>query len=249
MLTDLGIPSPYELDTIDTVPCLVEHTRRLAMQGAEEGTLVWAGEQTRAKGRRAQRWDAPPGNLYCALVMRPEYPSSIATQLAYVATLSLGKALAELLEPTTLRYKWPDNILLNDAKAALVKLDGEGAAGARWEWLNIVVAVNVSSHPGLSVPLSGSVHESGSPGVSVSQILEGFTRHFLSGINRWAEFGFEPVRKAWMQRAELVDEVVVLSTDAGDVEGRFKGVGARGDLEFDCADGERRVSVAEFYGL
>lgn len=249
MLGALGVPSLYELETVDSVPCLIEHARALAMKGAEEGTLVLAGEQTRAKSRRGQPWEAPQGNLYCALVTRPEYPLSNATQLAYVAALSLGKALAELLEPTTLRYRWPDNILLNDAKAALVLLDAQSAAGGRCEWLNIVVAVNVGCHPGLSLSPASSVHASGSPNVSVTQILEGYTRHFLSNINRWAEFGFEPVRKAWIQRADLVDEEVVLSVGDADIEGRFKGVGAHGDLLFECANTERRVSVGEFYGL
>lgn len=245
----LGIPPPYELETVDRVPCLVEYARSLAIKGAEEGTLVVAGEQTRAKGRCGQPWEARQGNLYCALVTRPEDPFSRATQLAYVAALSLGKALAELLQPTTLRYKLPDNILLNDAKAALILLDAQSAAGGRCEWMNIVVAVNVASHPALALPPAGSVHESGSPDVSVTQILEGYTRHFLSNINRWAESGFESVRKSWMQRADLLDEPVVLSLEGGDIEGRFKGVGAEGDLYFECVTGERRVNVCEFYGL
>jgi len=48
-----------------------EEARRLAEEGAEEGTLVWAREQTAGRGRRGREWRSPRGNLYLSLVLRP----------------------------------------------------------------------------------------------------------------------------------------------------------------------------------
>ena len=76
-----------------------EQARDLARQGAEDGTLVWAREQTAGRGRQGREWSSPRGNLYLSLVLRPECPPREAVQLAFVA--ALGAAGPSAAPPTS----------------------------------------------------------------------------------------------------------------------------------------------------
>ena len=85
-----SLPQGFLLHRFDTVGSTNDEARRLARDGAPEGTLVWAAAQSAGRGRRGHLWQSPPGNLYLSLVMRPEGPAARAPQLGFVAALALG---------------------------------------------------------------------------------------------------------------------------------------------------------------
>ena len=67
-----SLPGGFLLHRYDTIGSTSDEARRLARDGAPEGTLVWAEAQQAGRGRRGRSWQSPPGNLYLSLVMRPE---------------------------------------------------------------------------------------------------------------------------------------------------------------------------------
>ena len=66
------LPPAYRLVALDSVGSTNAEARRLAAEGAEDGTLVWAREQSDGRGRRGRRWESPRGNLFLSLVLRPQ---------------------------------------------------------------------------------------------------------------------------------------------------------------------------------
>ena len=69
---------------------------RLATDGAAEGTVVIADEQTRGRGRLGRVWHSPPGSgLYMSVVFRPSdaAPDETAgSAVARLLTLAAGVA-------------------------------------------------------------------------------------------------------------------------------------------------------------
>ena len=59
------------LDTVDSTQSLA---KVLAQQGAEDGTLVLAGEQTAGRGRYDRSFSAAHGGVYFTLILRPGKP-------------------------------------------------------------------------------------------------------------------------------------------------------------------------------
>ena len=55
---------------------------QLARDGAVNGTVVHADQQTAGRGRLSRRWSSPPGNLYLSIVLRPEARGSDRRALA-----------------------------------------------------------------------------------------------------------------------------------------------------------------------
>ncbi len=246
------LPSQYDLVQLARVGSVMEEAANRASDGAEEGTLIWALEQHDARTRRGDRWYSPPGNLYCSLILRPEVAVDRCGQLAYVAALSAGSALAGLLSPMTgLRYGWPNDLLINDLRAGQIMLAASGGHSDPYEWLTLGVMINVEQHPPNPEPEEyNSVHASGAPEVTAVQVLEDFARYFLNWINRWAENGFEPILRQWQIRADCAGEDMELRMGGQCLRGRVVEVDELGRLVIATPEQvEHRISINEYFGL
>lgn len=245
-----ALPAVYELVRLEQVDGVAAEAARRARQGAGEGTLVWAKTQTDARTVSGKRWEAPEGNLHCAVIIEPDYGNIVAEQLFYVAMIGAGTAIAETVSPMTgLRWRWPGVFYVNDLKSGLVQMAFPEDAADPYPWLVLAVSVNVAWHPPNPEPEEfNSLHASGTPEATVEGLLDSFSRHFLSWINRWAEEGFEPVRKAWTLRADGLGEAAAFRAGGRTLGGTFKGVDPEGRLELALDDGTTRaIRVSEVF--
>ena len=177
------LPPAYRLVALESVGSTNEEAKRLARAGAEDGMLVWAKEQTAGRGRRGNAWTSPAGNLYTSLVLRPEVPPARFGELGFVAALAIGETLGAFVEPLTeLRYKWPNDVLLNGSKASGILLEGESGA----DWLVLGIGINVAHHPEGAT----SIRAEGGAEATVETVLDRFSRAFLAWANRWLDDGF-----------------------------------------------------------
>jgi BirA family biotin operon repressor/biotin-[acetyl-CoA-carboxylase] ligase len=247
------LPGVYELTILEQVDDVLEEAARRAERGEDEGTLVWAGSQRAARTRRGHRWEAPPGNLHCALVLRPDYDNRTAEQLCAVAGVAAGAAVAEVVAPMTgMGLRWPGDVLVNELLAGCVRLKTPAGAGDPWPWLAVALSLNVAHHPENPEPERyNSIHASGdADDVRVVDVLEQFARHFLRWINIWADEGFAPVRAAWRQRARDIGETRELALGERRLRGRVLGIGEHGELVLDTGTGrDEHVRVADYFAL
>src|SRR5215470_6491119 len=96
-----------------------------ARSGADEGLVLVAEAQTSGRGRMGRRWISPPRRaLTFSVLLRPPVPPAL---LGWVPLLA-GVAVASALERTAgvdARLKWPNDVLVGDAKLA-------GILAERW---------------------------------------------------------------------------------------------------------------------
>jgi BirA family biotin operon repressor/biotin-[acetyl-CoA-carboxylase] ligase len=125
--------------------------RRLADEGAPDGTLVWALSQTAGKGRMGRKWRSAPGGLYASWLLRPKFAPSRLGELS----LACGEALAEALRDfgAATSVKPPNDVLAlcPDGKARKVCgiLCEASGDSERLHWLVIGFGVNVDNTPPL----------------------------------------------------------------------------------------------------
>lgn len=246
------LPPAYRLVALDSVTSTNDEARRLAGEGAEDGTLVWAREQTAGRGRLGRDWRSPPGNLYLSLVLRPERPVAEAAQLGFVAAVALCDALGSVAPPLIeVTLKWPNDVLVNDRKAAGIlletMLDTQGGLAA----LILGMGVNIahypeeSAHPATSLKFEGARRD-----LEPAELLEAFARHFLAWVNRWLEDGFEPVRRGWLNRSKAPGSAVEVRLPDRTVQGTFEDLDAAGGLRLRLADGRvERITVGDVFRL
>jgi len=84
----------------------------LAAQGAPEGTVVVADEQTAGRGRMERRWLAPAGAcLLCSILFRPTLPLAHANQLTMLCSLAAADAV-ERAAGLRVALKWPNDLIV-----------------------------------------------------------------------------------------------------------------------------------------
>lgn len=242
MLATPDLPPAFTLIALDTVDSTNEEAKRRAREGAEDGTLIWALQQTAGHGRGGREWASPRGNLYCSVVTRPDCPLGEAAQLGFAACLGVGGALGSLVPPLTeLHYKWPNDVLLNRRKVAGILLETASRPEGGLDWLVVGVGINVASCPQDTAFPATSLAATGAAAVEVATVLEAFCRQFLTWVNRWLDEGFTPLRRAWLIRARGVGEPIAARLgDGRTLEGVFEGLDRRGALLLKTADGATR---------
>ncbi len=244
------LPPAFRLVTRATVTSTNDEARALAEAGAEDGTLVWAREQSAGRGRQGGVWASPPGNLYFSLVLRPDRTLAEAAQLGFIAALAVGEAVGSVGPPLLeITYKWPNDVLLNERKCAGILLESKSTPEGALDFLILGIGVNVASYPEDTDFPATSLHFEGTPpDVSEVDLLEAFSRHFLSWVNGWLDDGFVRVRRAWLNHAHRLGEEIEVRLPKETLAGTFKDMDAHGVLILELPGGEvRRISAGDVY--
>jgi BirA family biotin operon repressor/biotin-[acetyl-CoA-carboxylase] ligase len=220
-----------------------EEARRLAEQGCAHGTVIWADEQTAGHGRYARPWLSPPGNLLVSAVLRPSVPIARVAELGFIAAVVVADCVAGLLPPgPRVTLKWPNDVLVDDAKISGVLPEAGGADEAPWVvvgvGLNLAHAPTDVLHPATSLSAHGAT-------VTPEDGLRACLTHFEGWLTRWRSEGFGAVRDAWLARAPAVGAEVTVTKAAEQARGVFNGLDADGALLLGVAGGVQRITAGD----
>ena len=244
------LPPAYRLIALDQVESTNDEAKRLAETGAEEGTLVWAREQTKGRGRQSRSFASPPGNLYMSLILRPDCPVAEAAQLGFVAALGVGDGVGSAAPPMIeVHFKWPNDVLFNGRKGSGILLESKISASVGLDWLVLGIGVNLSSYPeNTSFPATSLAFEGAPPDLQVEQLLEAISRHLLSWVHRWRDEGFAPIRQAWLRHAKGIGEELEVRLSNERLRGTFRELDESGALVLELPGGEtRRIHAGDVY--
>lgn len=235
------LPPVYEPAFLEAADSAVAEVMRRAAAGAEEGTLVWVGEQTAGRGQHGE-WQSPPGGLYVAVLLRPEFPMARLPELGLVTLLALGTAVAELLPPMTgLDYRWPNDLLINGHKVGGVAVHRSGAGSA-------VLAAQLNVAPPVAGWAHASLVEDGTAETTPGEALERFARYLLDGLQRWDEEGLVPLCQSLRARGLLTrEDTVTVRTPGGPVTGVPRALEPDGSLRVATGCGDCTVRLADFF--
>jgi BirA family biotin operon repressor/biotin-[acetyl-CoA-carboxylase] ligase len=242
------LPAGYRLVFHESIGSTNDDAKRLARDGAAEGTLVWALEQTAGRGRRGRAWVSPRGNLYASVVMRPNCPANRAAQLGFVAALAIGGGLASLFPRLdNLSYKWPNDVLVSGRKIAGILLESETSALEEVEFVVVGVGINLVTSPrNIEFPAT-SIMEEDLGEVAPAVMLEAFTRHLQFWVEHWRECGFGPVRTAWRAATAPCGEPIRVRLGVTSLHGRFLGIDEEGALILEAEGGRRHIAAGEVF--
>ena len=149
-MTDRSLPSSSAATVIleETGSTNTEAFRRAA--AGEAGPLwIMARRQTQGRGRSGRQWASEPGNLYASLLQRLACPQAVVHQLSLLA----GVAVIEAIEAAAgrriagLRLKWPNDVLIGEAKCAGILPESRSGGGSAEVVVVIGIGINLSSHP------------------------------------------------------------------------------------------------------
>ncbi|PPB81805.1 BirA family biotin operon repressor/biotin-[acetyl-CoA-carboxylase] ligase [Albidovulum inexpectatum] len=215
-------------------------------------TWIMARRQTAGRGRRGRAWISPAGNFAATLIMRPECGPDEAALRSFVAALSVADALEQLTEAgSAISLKWPNDVLLNGGKVAGILLESAGQGGTVGH-LMIGIGVNLIAapppeavEPGAMAPVS-VLKETGIR-ITPESFLAALARSFDRHDRQLREYGFGPIRTAWLARAARLGQPVTARLPNETVSGTFETISDSGALVLATAQGRRHIPAADIY--
>ncbi|HXR54732.1 MAG TPA: biotin--[acetyl-CoA-carboxylase] ligase [Acidimicrobiales bacterium] len=119
-----------------------------AEAGIPEGTVVVADRQSAGRGRLGRRWESAPGSgLLTSLLFRPRLEPGDLFSVAALAALAARDAIGAIASVKA-GVKWPNDLVVEDAKLAGVLSETRGAGTAE---LAVVVGIGIN----VSWPMPG----------------------------------------------------------------------------------------------
>ncbi|HUK66726.1 MAG TPA: biotin--[acetyl-CoA-carboxylase] ligase [Anaeromyxobacteraceae bacterium] len=217
--------------------------KRLAEEGAAHGEAVLAEAQSAGRGRRGRSWSSPPGrNVYLSVVLRPEFATSRATEVTFLAAVALCEVVRKA--GVEAKIKWPNDVLAGGRKLAGI-LTELAAEPDQLQWLVLGMGVNVNlradeiPHELRDIATSIAI-ERGQP---VPRAL--FAAALLGALEAWLERhareGFEVVRKTWKDMSDTLGRSVRVRVGGRELEGIAEDVDEQGALLVRTAQGNERV--------
>ena len=223
---------------LDAVDSTLDEARR---RGGPGPVWILAHRQSAARGRRGRPWRMAPGNFAATLVLPvPEGPAAMARR-SFVAALALHDALLAVAGPLDLSLKWPNDVLLSGGKLAGILLEGLDAGT-----LAVGIGVNLAAAPEPGEVEPGARRPVALPApVPPGALLDRLAPAFDAWERLLRTEGFEPIREAWIARAEGMGRPIRARTGGEDVHGAFEGIDAEGHLILATAAGRRHLPAAD----
>jgi BirA family transcriptional regulator, biotin operon repressor / biotin---[acetyl-CoA-carboxylase] ligase len=117
----------------------------LAKNGAEEGTLVLAEEQTKGRGRLARSWFSEKNSgIYASLILRPKMKPCYAAVLNLAAAVAASEAVEQVCGLAS-DIKWPNDLLVNGRKCCGI-LTEMSTEPEEIRYIIAGIGINVNQH-------------------------------------------------------------------------------------------------------
>lgn len=236
------------VETFDEIDSTLLEARRRAERGELGPVWLVAQMQTAGRGRRGRAWASLQGNLLATYLCPADRPPGEIALLGFAAGLAIAEAFDSYIGAGRATLKWPNDVLIDGAKASGILLDSGAIDGAAWAAL--AFGVNIAAAPEGLDQATICLRQVLPPDAPAPQPLA-----FLARIRPRLEAldaqlktqGFAPLRKAWLARAHGIGQAVRVTQGEQILEGRLAGLSARGELELDAPEGRKLVSAGDVY--
>jgi BirA family biotin operon repressor/biotin-[acetyl-CoA-carboxylase] ligase len=115
-----------------------------AAEGAVEGSVFLAEEQTAGRGRGAHSWQsARSAGIYCSVILRPAGPPSEVLVLVLAAGLAVRAAIEQVDTRVSVDLKWPNDVLIAGRKVCGI-LTEMNAEATRVRYIVVGIGINVN---------------------------------------------------------------------------------------------------------
>jgi BirA family biotin operon repressor/biotin-[acetyl-CoA-carboxylase] ligase len=239
------LPPGWRLELHESLPSTSDELVRRARAGEPAGLALLARRQTAGRGRDGRGWQSPAGNLFLSVLLRPPGSLRQAPCWSLLAAVALAEALSTRLpDPNALRLKWPNDLLLREAKLAGVLVEAAASpAGDALDWLVIGTGANLAVPPELPDRPTASLRDASAEAVAPEDVAADYLAALERWEKRWRREGFASLRAAWLARGPEEGSELRVRQGEGFINGRFAGLAEDGSLLLD-ADGRRRAIAA-----
>ena len=223
-----------------TVASTMDTAQQAARQGAANGTVIIAGEQTAGKGRMKRNWLSPPGNIAMSVVLYPDI--AFLPYLVMIVSLAAVHSI-EAVTKLKPQIKWPNDILIDGKKVGGILIENE-IKGERVAYSIVGIGINidldVASHPEIS-DTAASLRAAPDDSLRI-KIIRSLLAEFEKLYIKLPDG--RPIFNAWRDRLITLGKKVKAISSQEVIEGTADSVDETGALMIRRADGTLTKVVA-----
>lgn len=216
-----------------------EVAHQLASEGAPEGTVVVAEEQTKGRGRFGRSWLSQKGrDITLSLVLRPALSPSAVSCLNLVVGLAASKAIRTVSGLAT-DLKWPNDVLVRKRKCCGI-LTEMNAKPDHIDYLVVGLGINVN---GVSVPKvisdkASTLRIESGRFLPRNRLVAEFLNHLELLYLNFLKNGMQALLDGWMQNSSYATGKQVKIQELGRcIQGITMGLSKQGALFVRRVDG------------
>ncbi len=146
----------YVFDSIDSTNA---YAKKLALEGAADGTIVIARQQTAGRGRLGRSFYSPREGIYISILIKPDFDVSKSVLITSAAAVAVAQAIEEVAGHNAL-IKWVNDVYIGDKKVCGILTEGiTDFETGRIDSLIIGIGINTSTKgfPAELLPTVGAV--------------------------------------------------------------------------------------------
>ncbi|WP_152393923.1 biotin--[acetyl-CoA-carboxylase] ligase [Paenibacillus guangzhouensis] len=233
-----------QIKLLESTPSTQIIAHQLAEQGAPEGTLVIAEEQTSGRGRMGRAFYSPSGKgIWMSLILKPQTSLQFTPQLTLLIAVALCRSLQRLV-PISIGIKWPNDLLVGTKKISGILLESNAEdERVRYCIAGIGISVNLDQedYPEQLRDVATSLKIESGTKIDRTAIITEFLAEFETLYALYHEQGFAPIRTLWEALSISLHRPITINTLQGKVTGIAEQLDELGALWItETATGERR---------
>ena len=221
--------------------------KKLAEEGAEEGTIVLAEEQSGGRGRLERSFLSPfAQGVWFSLILRPTFLPMEVSKMTLLAAVALTKALHKM-GLVECGIKWPNDILVKNRKVVGI-LTELNASMERINYLVMGIGINTSlTKKELPKDLRKTVTSFTIENVPVHR--QALLQEVLLQLERYYEIaeteGFKPILAEWKVLSMMMGKEVEVSEPGRSFTGKAVDLDDSGNLIVETEAGRETVLAGD----
>lgn len=215
---------------------------QMALQGAEHGTVVVAGQQAHGRGRGEKQFSSPPGGLYMSVVLRPDLPADRLPFISLAAGLACATAIEEQAD-LTVALKWPNDLYLQGRKLGgiLAQTGPYSPVAHTIPFVVLGIGINVNTRRETFPPelhnIVTSLYDARPGQYDIDTLLTAIHAHLVALVPS-LRADVAGVLSSWRNRDFLLDREIAWQDVRGKtMVGRGVGIRSDGSYQLQTADG------------
>jgi len=228
---------------LDETDSTNNHAKKLASEGAENGTVILAERQSAGKGRYGRTFDSPPGTgLYMSAVLRPKL-SLDATQLITSCTACAAAEALERLCGHNVDIKWVNDLYMNGRKICGILTEASLSMETKsLDYAVVGIGINVGSVKEIFIPELSCIATSVEDETNIKVSRNKLCAEILNSLETYLEdIESRSFLEEYRRRELLTGNIITASSGGSKITGTAVGIDDSANLIVRLSDGSLKT--------
>ena len=236
----------YNLINLKTVKSTNLEIKKMISSNKNINNLcLSADNQTDGYGRRNAKWFSYKGNIHLSILVKPKCSINEVNQLSFMTSITLGDTLKKIKSNINIKYKWPNDILLNKKKIAGVIVETSSFVNKKIKWVIIGIGLNIKKSPNLNTK-EFKITSLNKEKIYVRKddFIDSFLQRFFRNYEFWKKKGFNFIKKNWISNVYKKNNKIVVKYQNNYIKGKILDLLINGGIKLKTSKETKEL----FYG-